>query len=146
MNNYILINKMCIFAKFLDKLVTDKVFGHLSSYILPQQHSFVSGRSAVTNLSVYVEYLIKHIVKGNIVGSIYTDLKRAFDFVNVLLLRKLQCYWINGSLLEWFKSFITGRAQYVILKNNISNFILVLSGVCEYTHLGPLLFIIFIII
>lgn len=108
---------MCIFPKLLDKLVTDKVFGHLSSYIIPQQHSFLSGRSAVTDLSVYVEYLIKHIAKGNIVDSIYIDLKRAFDLVNFLLLRKLQCYQINGSLLERFKSFITGRAQCVIIKN-----------------------------
>ena len=60
------------------------------------------------------------------------------------MIRKLECYGITGSLIRWFESYLSDRVQLVKIKNFISKEILVCSGVGQGTHLGPLLFIIFI--
>ena len=58
-------------------------------------------------------------------------------------MRKLAYYGINGSALEWFTSYLTGRTQYVE-KDGVSSDILSLStGVPQGSILGPLLFFIY---
>ena len=75
------------------------------------------------------------------VHSIYTDLTRLFDAVNIdLLRRKLEGCGINGSLLKWVCSYLNGRKQRVKIKEFISELIAVLSGAGQGTHLGPVLF------
>ena len=44
------------------------------------------------------------------VDSAYTDFIKAFDTVNHgLLIAKLTPFGINGSLFEWFESYLEGR-------------------------------------
>lgn len=46
------------------------------------------------------------------VDVIYLDISKAFDRVShVKLLFQLECLGINGSLLAWFRSYLSGRRQ-----------------------------------
>ena len=83
--------------------------------------------------------------QGKHSDCIYLDYAKAFDKVDhELLIHKLKCYGIRGKLLEWIKSFLSGRTQYVALNGIHSYKSEVKSGVPQGTVLGPLLFLIFI--
>lgn len=144
-SNYRPINKYNVLAKLFDCLVYTKMFKYFRKFIVENQHGFINGRSTVTNLAIYSEYIYNHLNNSVPVDSIYTDFSRAFDVVNLNLLgRKLEAYGIGGSLLRWFESYLNGRKQIVKIGSFISDIIDVLSGVGQGTHLGPLLFLIFI--
>ena len=77
--------------------------------------------------------------------GIFCDLKKAFDTCdhNILFL-KLKKYGIDGVELDWFKSYLTGRKQFVSVKNKSSSLLDISLGVPQGSILGPLLFLIYI--
>ena len=88
----------------VDYLVYLKVKSVLSKFINSHQHGFVEGNSTISNSAVYYDYIISKLKTLAIVESVYTDLVRVFDMVNIdLLIRPLSAYGINGGLLKWLK-------------------------------------------
>ena len=54
-------------------------------------------------------------------GSIYLDVSKALDIIpHRILLRKLEFYGIRASALMGFESYLTGRTQYVSIRNRSS--------------------------
>ena len=75
------------------------------------------------------------------------DFSNAFDKVaHAQLLHKLEYYGVRSTLLEWFESFLhTNRTQQVVIEDYYSTPCDITSGVPQDSVLGPVLFIIYIL-
>ena len=73
------------------------------------------------------------------------DLFKAFDTIDHdILLKKLYHYGIRGKALEWFRSYLTNRKQFVAINGHCSPQQDLDCGVPQGSILGPLLFIIYV--
>ena len=107
------------------------------------QHGFMSGRSCITQLRVYIEDLTEAIDNGEDVDVINLDFCNAFDKVpHRRLVCKLEQYGIKGDLL-CIKNFVHGRQQRVAISDSSSDWTPVTSGIPQGSVLGPILFVIY---
>ena len=56
----------------------------------------------------------------------------------------MEHYGVRGVLLEWFKSYLTGRNQYVFYNGESSDSKPISCGIPQGSVLGPLLFLLYI--
>ena len=132
-------------SKLFDGIITKQLSKLFNPLFALEQHGFVAARSTETNLAFEFEFVYSAFSKYSQVDTFYNDLLKAFDSVNHnLLLRKLENYGVVGNMLKWIESYFKGRSAQTRIKNHVSDPFDILSGVPQGSHLGPLLFIIFI--
>jgi hypothetical protein len=85
------------------------------------------------------------------VGGIFCDLAKTFDCENhEILLTKLHFYGIQGTTVDWFRSYLIYRKQKIEIKSpnatqsTYSNWGIIEHGVPQGSILVPLLFITYI--
>ena len=109
--------------------------------------------SHLTNNDLYEELQSSHrkfhsteiaLICVHDVLPIMLDLSAAFDSVDhdALLERLKSGLGIYGTALNWFKSYLPGRSQSVLVNGTQSKRLSLVCGVPQGSALGPILFII----
>ena len=144
--NYRGISIQPILAKVFEGFVNRALRSHLSNLIIDNQDGFIQIKSCVTNLPSYSDFITKTFDNKTQTHSIYTDFRRAFDVVpHQLLLHKLnKQFGIEGNMLKWFKSYLSGRMQRVVINGVHSNWYSASSGVPQGSIIRPTIFLTYI--
>ena len=74
------------------------------------------------------------------------DPTAAFDIADhsLLLTRLQKCFGVEGSCLEWFSSYLSGRSYCVVVDGVCSKVIYIICSVPQGSVLGPVLFILYV--
>ena len=144
-SNYRPISLLCIVSKVLERAVLNQIKSEILPLITQFQHGFLGGRSTETQLLHVYNYINSILDSSGQADIIYLDFSKAFDSVpHHLLLHKLRSFGFNGSLYQWFSSYITSRKQRVVIDGEYSDWCNVTSWVPQGSILGPVLFLLYI--
>ena len=146
-SNYRPISILPTISKIFEKHVNSHLMWFLNKYKLIHecQSGFRQKHSCNTALVKLIDQWMASIDKGDIVGTLFIDFRKAFDMVDhSLLIKKLEYYKLSSTSLNWFRSYLNTRLQTIKSDHEMSDFSQLLSGVPQGSIHGPTLFLLFI--
>ncbi|KAF7244472.1 VWFA and cache domain-containing protein 1 [Varanus komodoensis] len=132
---------------FLGKVLERVVAGQLQAlldetdYLDPFQSGFRPGYSTESALVALYDDLCREKDRGSTSLLVLLDLSAAFDTIDHgILLDRLAGLGVGGTALQWFRSYLDGRFQKVVLGDHVSTSWQLCHGVPQGCILSPLLF------
>src|ERR1051325_8142231 len=145
--NYRPISVLPTFFKIFERAFHKRLFQFIDSndVIIPNQFRFRSNFSTYMALQDMYDKITTSLDLSEHCMAVFIDLSKAFDTMNhSILFRKLEHYGIRGLALDWIKSYLANRKQFVSLNQISSTMKNITCGVPQGSILGPLLFTLYI--
>ena len=108
---------LCTSEKVFERAISKHVFNHFrdNSILTSLQSGFIPGYSTVNQLTYLYNAFSQAPDIGKEVHVVFCDISKAFDRVwHKGLLKKLEAAAISGTLLLWFRSYLSDRRQRVV--------------------------------
>ena len=110
--NYQSISLLTTMSKLLEKLVYCQVYRFLNknSQLYESQYGFCNSYSCDNPVGEVVSCIVKNLELNHISIALFLDLSKVFDMLeHSLLLHKMERYSPRGTVLDWFKSYLSNR-------------------------------------
>ena len=124
LKNYRPVSNLTFISKVIEKVVSGRLNEHLinNSMFDPLQSAYRDKHSTETALIKVHNDILSALDAGSSAILLILDLSAAFDTIdhNILLSRLCNIYGITGNALDWFRSYLTGRIQRVVIENAVS--------------------------
>ena len=146
-SNYRPISLTSHIVKLLERIILSHILelSRKNNTFSCDQHGFQEKCSCISQLLECLNDWSQAFDEGHSVVCIYLDFAKAFDSVpHQCLILKLRQVGIRGKIIEWIQEYLNHTRQRVILKNSVSQWLPVTSGVPQGSILGPILFLIYV--
>ena len=145
--NYRPVSLLPQFSKILEKLFADRSnkFINKHNLLTDSQYGLRPYRSTSLAVIELIEKITNSLDQKNYAAGVFIDLKKAFDTINHdRLINKLERYGIRGVVLNWLRSYLQNRQQFVKMGEHMSSCLDIACRVPQGSVLGPILFILHI--
>ena len=141
LKNYRPVSNLTFISKVIEKVISGRLNEHLinNSLFDPLQSAYRDKHSTETALIKVQNDILSALAAGSPAILLMLDLSAAFDTIDhdILLSRLCNVYGITGDTLDWFRSYLTGRIQRVVIEDYVSVDQELAFGVPQGSVLGP---------